>query len=72
MKIIYLLTVFFYLPDGRGIDGNQIDGWSPREHATLEECLERKTFIEQTPLPRGVIKWNWSCKPAPENWSTHD
>ena len=23
MKIIYLLTVFFYLPDGRGIDGNK-------------------------------------------------
>jgi hypothetical protein len=69
MKIIYLLTVFFYLEDGRGIDGNQIDGWSPRKHATLEECLERKTFIEKQPLPRGVIKWNWSCKPAPENWS---
>lgn len=72
MKIIYLLTVFFYLPDGRGIDGNQIDGWSPREHATLEACLKRKTFIETQPLPKGVIKWNWSCKPAPENWSAHD
>lgn len=70
MKIIYLLTVFFYLEDGRGIDGNQIDGWSPRPHATLEQCLKRKNFIEQRPLPRGVIKWNWSCKAAPENWRT--
>jgi hypothetical protein len=69
MKIIYLLTVFFYLEDGRGIDGNQIDGWSPRKHATLEECLARKAFIETQPLPKGVIKWNWSCKPAPENWN---
>jgi hypothetical protein len=70
MKIIYLLTVFFYLPDGRGIDGNQIDGWSPRSHATLEECETRKNFIEQQALPKGVKSWTWSCKAAPENWRT--
>lgn len=69
MKIIYLLSVFFYLTDGRAIDGNQIEGWSPRKHATLELCLERKKFIEKQALPRGVKSWNWSCKAAPENWS---
>lgn len=69
MKIIYLLSVFFYLPDGSFKDGNQVDGWSPRSYATLEECETRKNYIEKRPLPRGVKSWNWSCKAAPENWS---
>lgn len=70
MKIIYLLTVFFYLPGGGGIDGNQVDGWSPCAYSTFEECKERMSFANKQQLPEWAGGWVWACHSAPENWRT--
>jgi len=69
MKLIYLLTVFFYLPDGSFKDGNQVDGWSPRAFSTLEECEKRRDFVMTQRWPEWAKGWSWGCKAAPENWS---
>jgi hypothetical protein len=40
------LNVFF-LVNGTWVPGHEFDGWSPREYATEQECLERKAFGER-------------------------
>ena len=71
MKIIYLLTVFFYLPDGSFVDGNQVDGWSPRAYQTAKECQERMKFASKQPIPEWAQGIIWMCHAAPEDWQEY-
>jgi hypothetical protein len=71
MKIIYLLTVFFYLPDGSFVDGNQVDGYSPRAYQTAKECEERMKFASKQPMPKWAGGRIWTCHAAPTDWQEY-
>ena len=68
MKVIYLLTVMFYLPDGGFVDGNQVDGWSPRPHDTLIKCLHHAEYLLDQGLPSWAEGWVIGCREAPADW----
>ena len=68
MKLIYLLTVMFYLPDGSFVDGNQVDGWSPRPHDTLDECLHHAEYLIDQGWPSWAKGMVVGCREAPADW----
>ena len=69
MKVIYLLTVMFYLPDGSFIDGNQVDGWSPRPHDTLAQCQHHAEYLLDQGFPSWAKGWVVGCREAPADWN---
>lgn len=42
-----ILLVIYVLISGTWIIGSELDGWSPREQNTLNECLERAEQINK-------------------------
>lgn len=58
---MWWLNVFFLI-NGVWTPGAQLEGWSPREYASEQECLERKSFAENEcrlhPLKHASV---WTC-----------